>query len=236
MMEPGMIVLIAIAGYLIGGISFPRLVSRLASPKTDVENVEIRAESGFSLHPSSMGATTVSAALGWKVGCAASLMDMVKVFLPTLALRLLLPNTPYFLVYALFCVIGNNWPVYYRFHGGWGVSAIYGGLLAVDPLGALVTVVASFLLGILLRDWMILFLSSIWLMVPWLWFRTHDWMFLAYILAVNLAMFVKLWPETKLYLKSPRIARIEKSGLASQVPMGRGLIKMLDMLGLSKEK
>lgn len=234
-MDLGIALLSAVGSYLLGGVSFPRLISRLAAPQTDVEHVEITDSEGMSLRPSAIGATTVSAVLGWRVGCAASGLDILKVFLPTLALKLFFPGQPYFLIAAFFAVVGNNWPVYYRFRGGWGVSAIYGGLFAVDPLGAFVTLTASFLLGILLRDWMILFFSSIWLMVPWLWFRTQDWMHMAYILGVNVAMFIALFPETRMYLKTPRLARLDESGFASQVPMGRGMIKMMNMLGMNKK-
>jgi glycerol-3-phosphate acyltransferase PlsY len=226
---------VSLAGYLLGGMSFPRLIARLAAPKTEVQGVEIAAENGDRLRPSGMGATTVSAVLGWKVGCAASLLDMAKIFLPVLALRLVYPDQPYFLLLAFFGVVGNNWPIYHGFKGGWGISAIYGGLFAIDPLGASVTLLLSFVLGILLKDWMILFLSSIWLMVPWLWFRTQDLGHLIYIVGVNLAMFIALLPETRIYLKNRSMARIEDGGLASQVPMGRGLIKMMSMLKMQRK-
>jgi glycerol-3-phosphate acyltransferase PlsY len=228
--------LTAVGAYLIGAISFPRLVAKLASPETDIAHVEIKSEKGDSLHPSAMGATTVSAALGWKVGMFASLLDMLKVFFPTLALRLIYPDQPYFLIFAFFGVVGNNWPVYYRFKGGWGVSAIYGGIFAVDPLGAVVSMVGSLVLGLLTRDFIVLFLSSLWILVPWLWFRTHDPAHLVYIVGVNLAMLVKLIPEMKTWLQHRDLARLEENGLAGQVPMGRGLIKMMKMLGMNKSR
>lgn len=235
-MDISVAVLTAIGAYLLGAVSFPRLIAKLTSPTTDVTQVVAISEKGETMHPSAMGATTVSAALGWKVGMSSSLLDMLKVFVPTLVLRLLYQDQPYFLIAALFGVIGNNWPVYYGFKGGWGLSAIYGGILAIDPLGVVVAMVFSLVLGLLTRDWMLLFLSSLWVLIPWLWFRTYDLPHVIYIVAVNLAFLIKLIPDIKPWLKNRNIARLEGDGLAGQAPMGRGLIKMMTMLGMNKNK
>jgi glycerol-3-phosphate acyltransferase PlsY len=47
-------------------------------------------------------------------------------------------------------LIGNNWPVYYRFKGGSGISAIYGGLLVIDPLAILVSAAGGLLIGLVI--------------------------------------------------------------------------------------
>ena len=51
---------------------------------------------------------------------------------------------------ALAGLVGHIWPLYYRFHGGSGYSAILGGLLVIDPLAVLVAPLAGLVLGIAL--------------------------------------------------------------------------------------
>ncbi|MDH7490687.1 MAG: glycerol-3-phosphate acyltransferase, partial [Anaerolineae bacterium] len=66
---------------------------------------------------------------------AVGVLDIAKVWLPTwLGLRWGL-GLGAALVAGLAAMIGHNWPVYLRFHGGRGHSSIIGIMLAVFPWG-----------------------------------------------------------------------------------------------------
>ena len=59
--------------------------------------------------------------------------------LPTLLFRLWQPDVPYYLVAAAAGLVGHDWPLYHRFKGGRGLSAIYGALLVIDWPGLFIT-------------------------------------------------------------------------------------------------
>jgi len=75
------------------------------------------------------------------------------------------------------------------------------------------------------------------LMIPWLWFTTHDWRYVLFALVINILLVVGFIPEIKVY------AQYRKEGIAlsfeegmQTTHMGRGLYKMGLRLGLLKEK
>ena len=60
-MEIGMMILTAIVSYLIGCISFSRIVTRLLAPDADLETVKMSAADGGEGHQlRNIGATTAS--------------------------------------------------------------------------------------------------------------------------------------------------------------------------------
>jgi glycerol-3-phosphate acyltransferase PlsY len=234
-MDIRIVLLCAVVGYLLGSISFARVLVHFAAPQLDLTRVSVKNEQTDEAFKRGVGATTLSMALGWKAGCAVSLLDMLKVFLPTLAFRLIFPGKEYFLVLAVFGLIGNNWPVYYGYRGGSGLSAIYGGLLAIDPPGILVTVGAALLIGlILLRSMTVAFLLPLALLLPWFWFTTHDVTYVYFSLALNLFYLFPFVREAREYLR-PGAPRMSERAIMEQMPMGRGMLKMLDRLGLQKK-
>jgi acyl phosphate:glycerol-3-phosphate acyltransferase len=226
-MNISLFVLAALVGYLAGSISFSRIVTYFISRNTDLSKVVIKDEvtgAEFQRRPSALSA---SMALGWKVGCAVSLMDMAKVTLPVLAIKLLLPEHPYFLVTAAAAVAGNNWPIFYRFHGGGGISAIYGGLLVIDPLAIVVPAVGGMVVGLLvLRKLVVMFILSLLLIIPWLWWRFADPAYWIYALVVNGMYQATIVAETLPFLK-PGVRPISDQEIMQQMPMGRGMLKML---------
>ena len=58
--------------------------------------------------------------VGTRYGCLTAILDIAKVAIPALIFKLWQPETPYFLVTALFGLIGHDWPIYHRFKGGRG--------------------------------------------------------------------------------------------------------------------
>lgn len=236
-MQIEILVAVIIVSYLIGSISFSRLVSRIAAPEVDVEDVEIPGQNGEDAQKfSAVGATVTSIRLGGRLGCLVSLLDAFKIFVPSLLLRLWMPEQPYYLFAAFFGLIGNNWPIFYRFRGGWGISAIYGGYMAIAPVGAIVTALIGMLIGLfILRDLMSIYLLGLWLMIPWIWYFFRDSPILPYLIAyaigANLVLMIGFIPELRAYLKMRREGK-SMGDLMELAPMGRGMKKMLKVLKL----
>ena len=101
-MDPAIALAAAVAGYLLGCISFARIITRFVAPQQDVtqtamaipgteETMRLRAVSG----------TAVSMHLGPRYGCLTSLLDMLKVALPVAFFRFAFPGQPYFLIAAI---------------------------------------------------------------------------------------------------------------------------------------
>ena len=236
-MNIGLAVLSALAGYLLGAISFTRIITRILAPNLDLENVRLPGADGSEGEPLlTVGATTAAMKLGSRVGCAIGFLDILKAFVPTLVFKQLYPDQYYFLIASVFAVIGHNWPVYYHFKGGGGMSPALGGFLAVDWIGTLAANLLGLLLGFaVIRDVFFAYVGWTWLMIPWLWIRTKDPVFAIYALSVNLAFFLALVPEIKRYLEARKRGSVDIQQGMEVTPMGRGMLKMARMLGFFKE-
>ena len=244
-MNPTTALLAAAIGYLLGSISFARLIMKLVAPDREVSGIEfVVPGTQEKVQVAAIAGTAVASQLGDKYGGLTGILDILKVTIPVLAFKAVYPGMPYYLITAALGLVGHNWPLYHRFKGGRGVSAIYGGFFAIDWLGTLVTSVAAMFLGLvvfkrIIVDFSILvaYTGGIWLMIPWLWFRTHDVARLTYVIFVNVIFFAALIPDIKMMLDYKR--RGVEIDLASQMdatPMGRGLKKMAHRFGLSKEQ
>ena len=236
-MDPMLALLAALVGYLLGSVSFARLVANLVVPEEDITTTDIAIPgSEEKLIFSSVSATSISMRAGPKLGCLTSILDMIKVTIPTLAFKLWFPEAPYFLIVATAGVVGHNWPVYYRFKGGRGFSPVFGGMLVIDWIAIPVTTLAGLLLGLLVfRDILVAYMAGLWLMIPWLWFRTHDWTYLIYALAVNVCFMVAAIPEIKQYILLKRTGKARLSGFLQSSDM-RHMLKIANRLGLLKEE
>jgi acyl phosphate:glycerol-3-phosphate acyltransferase len=237
-MNIGVAILSAVVSYLLGAISFTRIVTHLLAPNLDLENVKLpNADGSEGDTLLTVGATTAAIKLGSRVGCAIGLLDIFKAFMPTLVFKLIYPDQYYFLIASVFAVIGHNWPVYYRFKGGGGMSPALGGFLAVDWMGTLVANLLGMFLGFaVVRDLFFAYVGWTWLMIPWLWIRTKDPVFGLYALCVNLAFFLALVPEIKRYLEARKRGEVDMQQGMEVTPMGRGMLKMARKLGFFKEK
>lgn len=230
--------LAALAGYLAGAISFSRMITRLVDPKADLTSVEIPVEGLDETYKmTAMGASTAGMLLGRRVGCLIGLLDMLKVTIPTLVIRWLYPDQPYFLVTALAGMLGHIWPVYYRFKGGRGISAVYGGLFAIDWLGAIATSGLGMALGmVVFRDLLVSYLSGLWLLIPWMWFRTHNGYYLAYALLANLIFLLGMLPELRqiMRLRRKRGGKGSMMSMMEHTPMGQSMLDIARRLKLMK--
>jgi glycerol-3-phosphate acyltransferase PlsY len=238
-MDPFKALLAAVMGYLVGSISFARLVARVIAPDKDLSETEFRAPGGEEAVVShTVSATTVSMHISPRFGFVTVVLDMLKITITTLVFKHVYPDTPYFLIAATTGMIGHVWPLYHHFKGGRGISAVYGGMFAIDWIGVFATSVGGMLLGLLvLRDMLVAYMAGLWLIIPWLWFRTHDVNHLLYGIAVNLIFLLAEIPDVKQYLRFKRAGKVADVSKVMQLTgMGRGIYKIGKRLGVLKDE
>jgi glycerol-3-phosphate acyltransferase PlsY len=231
-MNAGIAILSAVGAYLLGSISFARFFNKLAAPDKELVDLERPiAGTDLTFREHGIGASAVGNGVSGKAGCLVGFLDMAKVFIPTLVLRLLYPDQPYHLIAASMGMVGHNWPIYYRFRGGHGYSTAYGGALAVDWLGALISAVAGFVIGLfILKSFVFVFIGGLLVLIPWFWFTKHDLWYVAYAVVVNVSFILALVPDIRQGLELQK-QMTRKSTLREDMmgnPMGKGLLRMAD--------
>jgi len=236
-MDPLLALFAAAVGYLCGAISFARLVSKIVAPQKDITSTEIGiASTEEKVIMSAVSATTVSVHLGSKFGFMTVVLDMLKITIPTLVFKHRYAES-YFLISAAAGMVGHIWPVYHGFQGGRGLSAVYGGMFAIDLLGVFATSIGGMLLGlVVIRDVLVAYVGGLWLLIPWLWFRTHDVAHVIYAVAVNIIFLLAMIPEMKQYLRLRREGKGDDLAEVMQLTgMGRGIYKMAKRFGVIKD-
>ncbi len=237
-MEPVVALISVILSYLLGAVSFSRLVTRLVAPNLDIENVRLPQADGSEGPPlQTIGATTASVKLGPKVGCTIGLLDILKGVIPVLVLKFLYPDGYYHLLAAVFVVVGHNWPVFYRFRGGGGISPTYGGLFAIDFVGTIVSAFAGMLFGFfIIRDILLAYVSGLWFVLLWLILFKGDWPHIVYGVVINIIFMLALIPDTKDYLKKKRAGQVDMGAGMETFPMGRGMLKIMKFFKVEPRK
>ena len=140
---------VAVIGYLIGTISFTRLIGRLVLPGEDLSETEYQIpESDETWIYRGVSASSVVERAGWKAGLAVVILDALKGLVPTLALLIAFPDSPAYAVGAAAVLVGHVWPVWFRFEGGRGQSVLIGALIAIDVFSLPVAILAGAALGI----------------------------------------------------------------------------------------
>jgi glycerol-3-phosphate acyltransferase PlsY len=235
----GIAVLAAVIGYLLGSISFARLVVKLVAPDQELTGIEMEiVDAKEPVHVEAFSGTAVASMLGDKWGGITALFDILKAAVPTLVFRLLYPDQPYHLLAATLAVVGHNWPIYYRFKGGRGLSPMLGGFLVVDWLGTLATNLIALVLGLALKSILLAYMGGTWLMIAWLWVRTRgDAAYIVYAIAVNVMMSLAMIPDIRDMIDRRRrgVAGSFEGGMDA-TPMGRGIKKMANWFGMMKDE
>ena len=230
-----------VSGYFIGAFSFARLIGRIMAPGEDLSCTELDiAGSDRKLRIESVSATSISARKGALPGCTTGILDMAKVGLPMLAVDHWYPTDPvYMLAYAVAAIIGHNYPVYYRFAGGRGLSPIIGSLLVIQPLSIPVTMILGSVVGLfVLRDPMAAYTLWLFLLAPWMWFFTDNWLFTAYAALLPVLFLVAAIPEIRSYLVLQKAGEFTKANSLYEslehTDLGRP-IKYMRKYGLLKD-
>lgn len=165
-MDPVLALASALTGYLLGSISFARIVGRLVAPDADVTRTQTVVD-GTTYISDSVSATTVRERVGPRAGFVTGLLDMAKVALPVLVVAHLLPGGRYELILAGAAIVGHDFPAQHGFRGGRGETVLYGALLALDPLGIVAMVILGSLIGFAAGSLLVLRIAGASLMLPW---------------------------------------------------------------------
>jgi acyl phosphate:glycerol-3-phosphate acyltransferase len=226
-----LVLVFALAGYFVGSFSFSRLFVRIFAPNCDVNKLEAKTEDGEAMKMLTYGANAVSLVLGTKLSMVVSLLDLLKIAVPMLILKLLYGTEPYYLFYSCTGLIGNNWPLFYRFKGGTGFSVILGSLLIVDYWAVIATPLLGLLLGVFaLGNIGIANLGWIILVIPWLWIGNFELNVVVYAVVIAIIAFITLLPEVRRYIEYSRQGKLEALGKSyyDSSSMARGMKKIMD--------
>ena len=124
-----LLVIVCLAGYLLGSLSGGIIISRIAH--------------GPDLHTvgsKSTGASNVQRTMGWKYGLMTFFFDAIKGIVACFIAEMVTGSHFSALLAGLCCVVGHNWPVFFRFRGGKGVATTGAVMLYCYPIPALVCI------------------------------------------------------------------------------------------------
>jgi glycerol-3-phosphate acyltransferase PlsY len=225
--------LAGVTGYLLGSISFARLMMRVLSPGADIATIEHAVSGSEVFESGSVSATAVRFQLGARYGCLAAILDMLKALVPALAFKLWLPEAPYYLIVATTAIVGHNYPIFYGFKGGRGLATVIGGFFVLDWVGMVVTNVAGMFLGGLLGQVLMMRWAGLLLMIPWIWFRTHDPVQLGYVLIANALFWYAMLPELRQYFRLRKEGKLPDEQQVAEF-MGMGSVyRVVERNGLA---
>lgn len=229
-MNPVIAIFSVVISYLVGSISFARVISRIVDPSLDIENIHLQKSDGSQGDRlQTIGGTTASIKLGPKVGCAIGLLDILKGVIPVMAFKYFFPNQHYHLLSAIFVVIGHNWPIFYRFKGGAGISPTYGGFFVVDFWGTVISSFTGLIFGLfIIKDILVAYMSGLWFFLLWLIIFKGDLIHIVYGVIINIIFTIALIPQTKDYIRKKRAGKVDMEEGLEAFPMGRGMLKIMN--------
>lgn len=233
-MTPFIVVISILVGYLFGSISFARIVAGRVKPEADITKyIEPIPQSNLVYEDDAVSATLVNLQVGWQYGCLTSILDMIKAIVPMIGFRLLYPDQPYDLIASAAAMVGHNWPIYHQFKGGRGESVVYGSMLVIDPLGAVVSNVAAVIFGIIIGQVHLVRWGGMLLLIPWLWLRTNNPFTIGYIIFVNVVFWIAMRKDVMQYYQIYKEDVFETQAEWSDfLDMSRGLGTFMDQYSL----
>jgi glycerol-3-phosphate acyltransferase PlsY len=232
-MDPIITGFVALGSYFVGSFSFSRMVVRLYAPGKNIENIQLPiVGTGKTTTYKSLGGSAAGIILGPKIGFLVGILDMLKVILPVLALRLIFGPQPYPLIATVGATIGHIWPVYYRFKGGGGYSTIFGGLLVITPVGAVICSLAGMIIGLFVfRNFALLYALQFFLLIPWMAVRFHETIYVIFAVIVNILFFIPWIPNAIATIQAGKPDHQPTlREMMQPYPMGKGLIKIAEKI------
>jgi glycerol-3-phosphate acyltransferase PlsY len=227
--------LCSLTGYLIGSVSFARIIYFLVTKEKKIESFsEPVPHSDETFESDLVSATLVTKKLGVRFGCMTSFADMVKVGVPTLLVKLFFTSHPYFMLTALFGVMGHNFPVYYRFVGGRGESPIIGILLVINWFGLILANIASTILGFITGSVLVVRWGGYIILIFWLWYYFHDMRYAIFMLILNFFFWFSMRKDLARFyeLKKKKGITFTEEDVSEFIQMGKGLGRFLDKYSL----
>lgn len=206
-----------VAGYLVGSVSFARVLARLFVPQDQLRGTSLTwgDEKGFeSSNVSAMTLREVAPRLGpW-----AAALDILKAALPILVLRIVFPDQPYAVLYASAVTVGHVFPVYYGFKGGRGTSTILGAVLVLDPIAFPITLVVGYVIGLYVFKDVLLAHHAGWIVLLPVWFAlTGRWDLAAFGLVVNVVRWSVSGPELREWLGYRRAGALRSEAFHDEI-------------------
>ncbi len=159
---------------------------------------------------------------------------MTKVAAPALLVKILFTSEPFYLLFALFGVIGHNFPVYHKFVGGRGESPILGILLVINWFGLILVNLASIVLGFITGSVLVIRWGGYVLMIFWLWYYFHDIRFAVFMILINFFFWFSMRKDLARFidLKKKKGISFTEEDVSEFILMGKGLGKALDNYSL----
>lgn len=204
---------ILLLGYLIGSISFARIIGRLVIPGENLENTTTKIkDTDIEFSFKSVSATTIRARVGSKYGVLTSLLDMAKGAIPVFIIYRSYNSLIYSLIISIGVILGHDFPIYHKFKGGRGVSSLWGSLVILDWTSIPLTAITSMLIGlIIIDDVFIAYLSTPIYLIFWAAFYKGLGPWLIYSLIVNVIYWIALLPEIREYLAFRKTDNYDKA-------------------------
>lgn len=230
-----MYILAGLTGYLVGSVSFARIITRLVTKSSHVEKlIQEIPGTDQKLEADSISATTVGVNLGKKYGCLTSILDMLKIILPMIVLKYFFPDQPFYLLTALTGILGHDYPIYYRFRGGGGESLILGALLVINWFGILIAGTAAMILGYIAGRVLFMRYGMYILMIFWYWIYFQDIYYVSFMILANLILWTSMintWIRSGAKLKEHNI-KLKEEDVSELFLMGKGVGRFIDQYGL----
>ena len=228
-----LILLASAVGYLAGSISFARIIFRLFSPSGKVVKIERKIpDTDITLESDAVTATTVNLAMGSRLGCLTSILDMLKVALPTWLFLNYFSEQHSFLFVAMFGMIGHVYPIYHRFKGGRGQSPLLGALFVLNWFGVLIANGAAVILGYLTGSVLVMRWGWMLLLIAWFAVYFKDPWYVGYMILANLLFFFAMRKELATSIEIGRKRHSTQEEVSEFMLMGKGLGRFLDRYGL----
>ena len=223
----------SLAGYLVGSISFARIVSFLFAKTRkvkqidrDIPDTDIKLESG------AVSATTVNLEIGPGFGCLTSILDMGKAAIPTWLFLYFFPGEHYYITTALFAMIGHIYPIFYRFVGGRGQSPLIGSLLVINWYGLIIGNLAAVLLGYLTGAVLVMRWGWMGIMIIWFAVFFKDPWLAGYMAIASFLFFFAMRRELSTAIKIGRSRKSTQEEVSEFMLMGKGLGRFIDQYSL----
>ncbi|MGA1863631.1 MAG: glycerol-3-phosphate 1-O-acyltransferase PlsY [bacterium] len=135
-----LLILVSVAGFLIGGIPSGLLMGRLFS------GADLRKSGSRNI-----GATNAFRVLGIMPGLLTLICDLLKGYLPLLILNAIIPNRLLLIFLGLATIIGHDFSPYLKFKGGKGVATSLGVFLFFSPMAILISLIFWIVVVALIR-------------------------------------------------------------------------------------
>jgi acyl phosphate:glycerol-3-phosphate acyltransferase len=226
---------VALGGYLTGSLSTARIVYLISTGSSDYAPFKEAVPHSDEVFESDLiSATWVTKKLGKKYGCITSILDMIKVGLPTLLVKLFFVGHPYFLLTAICGIAGHNYPIYHRFKGGRGESPIIGSILVINWPGLFITNAAASILGYITGSILVLRWGAYILLIPWFWIWFNDYYYVVFMILANILFFYSMKNDLKRFreLKKSQGLAFSEEDVSEFIVMGKSPGRFLDKYGL----